>query len=65
MPNYNSCVINDRASFLPVKSSTVNLVNHWAIVGALDDEVLVGYLNVDPSPPTSTSTESRYVQTSS
>ena len=26
-PSTNSCAINDRASFLPMKSSTVDLVN--------------------------------------
>ena len=28
-PTTNSCAINPRASFLPVKSSTVDLVNVW------------------------------------
>ena len=40
-PSTNLCAINDRASFLPVKSSTVNLLTSGvlAIVQALDDEV--------------------------
>ena len=40
-PSTNLCAINDGARFLPVKLSTVNLVNSGvlAIVGALDDEV--------------------------
>ena len=37
----NLCAINDRASFLPVKLSTVNLLTSGvlAFVQALDDEV--------------------------
>ena len=34
----NSCAINDRASFLPLKLSTVDL-GVLVIVGVLDDEV--------------------------
>ena len=42
-PNYKLVCNNDRVSFLPVKSSTVNLMNVWgdgyAIAGVLNDEV--------------------------
>ena len=42
-PSTNLCAINDRASFLPVNSSTIDSISltSWvlAIVGALDDEV--------------------------
>ena len=40
-PCTNLCAINDRASFLPVRSNTVNLLMSGvlAIVQALDDEV--------------------------
>ena len=40
-PSTNLCAINNGARFLPVKLSTVNLVNSGvlAIVGALNDEV--------------------------
>ena len=48
-PSTNSCAINDRASLLPVNSSTIDLVNVLygvlAIVGIL--ESLVRYLNVN------------------
>jgi len=58
----NSCAINDRASFLPVKSSTVDLVNvlHGvlAIVGTLDDEVWYVIWIWTP-PPTSTLASTR------
>ena len=32
MPNCKSCAINHRASFLPVKSSIVDLVNIWLLL---------------------------------
>ena len=42
-PNYKLMCNNDRVSFLPVKSSTVNLMNvrgpGCAIAGVLNDEV--------------------------
>ena len=52
-PSTNSCAINDRASFLLVKSSTVDLMNVWGPDYCWNTQwwSLVHYLNVDPSPP--------------
>ena len=54
------CTINLRASFLPVKCSTCNLVNIWGLVywwSTWWRNLVLNftYLNADPSPLTSTS----------
>ena len=56
-PSTNLCAINDRASFLLVKSNTVDLVNIWDPGYHWNTWwwSLVCYVNVDPSPHTSTS----------
>ena len=56
-PTTNSCVIYHRVSFLPVKSSIVDLVNIWALGYRWSAWwwSLVRYLNVDPSSPMPTS----------
>ena len=53
----NSFAINHRATFLPVESSTINLMNVWGPGNRWSARwlSLVRNLNVDPSPHTSTS----------
>ena len=48
----HDCAIKLRACFLPMKSSTVDLVNIWGPGYCLSAcWSLISYLNVDPSPP--------------
>ena len=54
-PSTNSCAINDRASFLPVKSSTVNLVNvlHGVLLLSLEHSMMKSstLFECGPLPP--------------
>ena len=53
-PSTNLCAINDTLSFLPVYCQFYECLGAWLLLELLMMK-LVCYLNVDPSPPTSTS----------